>query len=215
MNASCRYTLNHYFYSVYPDTWEDCEGEDFKLVLLDPDGSDTEEWERIESKFLQTMPNVSFLKIERVQNKPLWRKYQHCSHRMYQYDGVLNEKLLFHGSRRTNPKEIYKGDDGFDIRCSNSGMWGRGSYFAANASYSDGYAHVVKGFKKMLAAWVLTGHSMKSDPHSYHRPPQRHIPGSAIDRRYDSVNGLTGGSRVYITYDNEHAYPAYLITYKA
>ena len=32
--------------------------------------------------------------------------------------------------------------------------------------------------------------------------------------RYDTVNGTTGGSTVYMTYDNLKAYPAYLITYK-
>ena len=36
---------------------------------------------------------------------------------------------------------------------------------------------------------------------------------TSIKRRYDSVSGDTGGSKVYITYDNDKAYPAYLITY--
>ena len=32
--------------------------------------------------------------------------------------------------------------------------------------------------------------------------------------RYDTVNGTTGESTVYMTYDNLKAYPAYLITYE-
>jgi hypothetical protein len=32
--------------------------------------------------------------------------------------------------------------------------------------------------------------------------------------RYDSVTGFTGGSKVYIVYSNNRAYPSYLITYK-
>ncbi len=32
--------------------------------------------------------------------------------------------------------------------------------------------------------------------------------------RYDSVNGVTRGYTVYMTYDNDNAYPAYIITYK-
>lgn len=188
------------------------EDAEFKLVILDPE-MDEEEHDRIANSFLQTMPNVTFLRIERVQNKPLWRKYQHCSERMCD-DGILNEKLLFHGSSRTNPEKIYKGDVGFDPSFSNNGMWGQGSYFAANASYSDRYAHVVKGFKKMLAAWVLTGHSKESKPSRYERPPERHVPGSDIVRKYDSVNGSTGGSKVYITYDSHHAYPGYVVTYQ-
>ena len=31
--------------------------------------------------------------------------------------------------------------------------------------------------------------------------------------KYDTVTGHTGGSQVYMTYDNDKAYPAYLITY--
>ena len=212
------YTL--LIYSGYPSTWSNHEAdEDFKLVLLDPNEMDVEEYEQIEGKFLQTMPNVTCLKIERVQNRLLWRKYWDCSKRMLQFCGILNEKLLFHGSSNTNPQEIYQGDAGFDMRFSNNGMWGRGNYFAVNAAYSNGYAHAVKGFRKMIAAWVLTGHCKESGPRSYQRPPERedvNMPGSesTIRSRYDSVSGSTGGSKVYITYDNEHAYPAYVITYK-
>ncbi len=138
---------------------------------------------------------------------------------MLQFSGVVHEKLLFHGSSCTKPEEIYKGDAGFDMRFSNNGLWGRGNYFAVNASYSNGYAYVTKSFRKMLAAWVVTGHSKESPPRQFWRPPKRESDGrlgseSAIDSRYDSVTGCTGGSRVYITYDNEHAYPAYIITYQ-
>jgi hypothetical protein len=31
--------------------------------------------------------------------------------------------------------------------------------------------------------------------------------------RYDSVCGVTGGSRVFIVYENGRAYPEYLVTY--
>jgi hypothetical protein len=41
-------------------------------------------------------------------------------------------------------------------------------------------------------------------------PPQ--IPGT--DDLYDSVNGMTMGSKVYMIYVNDRAYPDYLITYK-
>jgi len=32
--------------------------------------------------------------------------------------------------------------------------------------------------------------------------------------RYDSVGGFTNGSNVFIVFDNNKAYPAFLITYK-
>lgn len=39
------------------------------------------------------------------------------------------------------------------------------------------------------------------------------IEGEAV-KRYDSVNGTTGGSQIYMIYSNRKAYPEYLITYE-
>ena len=106
------------------------------------------------------------------------------------------------------------------MRFSNTGLWGRGNYFAINASYSDIYAFKIGSAvpcKQMLAAWVLTGHSFNSEPKYFTHPPYRNSDDAtegSVRRRYDSVNGTTRGSKVYITYDNTLAYPAYLITYE-
>ena len=106
------------------------------------------------------------------------------------------------------------------MRFSLDGMWGRGNYFAVNSSYSHKYAfsHMHDGVFKMFAVNVLTGNSFFSE--SNHRQPIKppflesaDSSSTAIQCRYDSVYGNTGGTRVYMTYDNEHAYPAYLITY--
>ena len=34
-----------------------------------------------------------------------------------------------------------------------------------------------------------------------------------LDERYDSVNGSTGGSDVFMIYTNKKAYPEYLVSY--
>eukprot|EP00349_Pseudokeronopsis_sp_Brazil_P008676 CAMPEP_0202969580 /NCGR_PEP_ID=MMETSP1396-20130829/15370_1 /ASSEMBLY_ACC=CAM_ASM_000872 /TAXON_ID= /ORGANISM="Pseudokeronopsis sp., Strain Brazil" /LENGTH=44 /DNA_ID= /DNA_START= /DNA_END= /DNA_ORIENTATION= len=34
------------------------------------------------------------------------------------------ELNLFHGTSKTDPKLIYEGKEGFDMRFSNGGMWG-------------------------------------------------------------------------------------------
>ena len=194
-------------------------------MLLDDEG---EEYERVAAEFHRTMPpvNAFIMRIERIQNKVLWKNYFHKSRLMYEFgDGVLNEKLLFHGSGQNDPELIYKGDASFDMRYSNKGMWGLGNYFAANASYSNGLAYTRKlnsaamQCRQMLAAWVLTGNSYSSPPNSALKQPpslprkDQLAPGE-VQRSYDSVNGSTGGSTVYITYDNTLAYPAYLITYE-
>ena len=186
-------------------------------MLLDDKDCDVEEYMFVSSEFESTLPpwQYEIERIERIQNKLLWRRYFDCAKRMFDYNGgVVKEKTLYHGTRSKNPTEIYRGDAGFDMRFSNHGMWGKGNYFAVNASYSDNYSHPCAGGRRqMLVAKVLTGYeyTCSSDP-SLTKPPFREAAGS-IRRRYDCVSGTTGGSQVYITYENDRAYPAYLITY--
>ena len=52
----------------------------------------------------------------------------------------INEMELFHGSSSTAPEEIYKSEEGFDMRFSHKGMWGQGNYFAVSAKHSCSYA---------------------------------------------------------------------------
>ena len=167
-------------------------------------------------RFTQTLPHCHIERLERIQNKLLWQKYMDCAKRMIQYNnGRLGEVTLFHGTRTDDPKLIYEGDSSFDMRYSQNGMWGQGNYFATNASYSDGYSHQVGSYNQMLVAIVLTGFSYFSQPNNKIRqPPFREGRHEGIQYRYDSVSGVTGGSKVTITYENDRAYPAYLITYK-
>lgn len=123
------------------------------------------------------------------------------------------EKMLFHGTRATDPIFIYKGAEGFDMKFSNGGMWGQAIYFAQNASYSDQYAHeTFSKEKQFFYARVQVGRyiELPSNKTLKYCP---NIAGSTTER-YDSVKGQTGGSDVYMIYTNAKAYPEYLITYK-
>ena len=189
-------------------------------ILLDSLVQGKDEFCKISAHFSQSMSNVrcEIRQVERIQNKPLWGKYMDRARQMMEYDQALGEKALFHGTRKLKPEEIYQGDTSFDMRFCEQGMWGRGNYFAVNASYSNKYAHIEGGVRQMLMAYVLTGRTYECNPDSsLTKPPFREGQGTqdngAVQRRYDSVCGYTDGSMVYITYDNDKAYPAYLITY--
>ena len=175
-------------------------------------------------KFTTTMPNVNIVSVQRVQNQYLWEKFIHHKGMIEQKNGgQANEKELFHGTRGNNPRQIYDSEEGFDMRFSASGMWGQANYFAVNASYSNNYAYTLaNGQRQVFLARVLTGASYYCLPNNALRMPPK-IPsyttsaGTAVqlsELRYDTVNGTTGGSIVYMTYDNLKAYPAYLITYE-
>ena len=134
----------------------------------------------------------------------------------------VNEKLLFHGTSQTPPSKIWQSEDGFDLRYCRRGMWGIGSYFAEKASYSDQYAYKYTTnliqCSEMLVANVLTGNSkeMLSNDLSRQltRPPVYiHATASNPEVLYDTVTGFTKGSRIYVLYKLDMAYPSYLVRY--
>lgn len=52
-------------------------------------------------------------------------------------------KVLFHGTRNTDPTEIVTKEWGLDMRYANeAGAYGPGIYFADNAAYSNTYAFI-------------------------------------------------------------------------
>ena len=179
------------------------------------------EWNKVESHFNTTLPSVAVLQITRLQNKWLWERYaQHKRRLEYKNSGNVNERELFHGTRNNDPRVIYEGEDGFDMRYSAQGMWGLANYFAVKASYSHSYAYAKSdGSRQMFLVKVLTGDSYSSAPNHHLRMPPEKQSGAGgklqfATPRYDTVTGNTAGSQVFMAYDNDKAYPAYLIQYK-
>jgi len=156
------------------------------------------------------------VKIERVQNKWLYEQYLQFKSKLVKKGSNLNETYLFHGSSTNPPVNIYHGLEGWDMRFSNAGMWGQGIYFAVNANYSGNYTYKAPEGKQIFYATVLLGDSIKLEPDNKLKmpPEKKNSNGQFIIDRYDSVEGFTGNSVVYILYANGFAYPSYLITYK-
>ena len=213
-----------------PPEWEP-HPEGKKVEVFDV-SHDSDEWAHVEELFNRTMLSHTIERITRIQNILLWERYSLSKKQLEnKYEGDANEMELFHGSRKNDPEDIYGGEDAFDMRHSEGGMWGKANYFAENADYSDGYSHsdcnlAVSSFsysnypllsstktkprKSMLLAKVLVGESFKSHPDkSIRMPPTKR----GRKEKYDSVSGTTCNCNVYMTYDNARAYPAYLITY--
>lgn len=200
------------------------------IELMDvPQGSS--EWNKILNRMQDTLPKVKLTSIQRIQNEHLWEKY--CLHKeRIGRKGTerVNEKELFHGTSSTSPENIYKSEEGFDMRFSQPGMWGQGNYFAESAKYSaSSYAYrketthkymfdILKyttSEKQIFLAKVLTGDSYRSLPDRALRfPPVKATSSSAETIHYDTVHGISpGGELIYITYSNDKAYPMYLISF--
>ena len=126
--------------------------------------------------------------------------------------GIINEKMLFHGTGSTQPRNIYRSEHGFDFRFSRETcLWGKGAYFAEKASYSAGsYCWREGNYSQILVAYVLTGHSAETRQDSRLTMPPLKL---SSEERYDSVHGVTGSTTIYIVYDHDKSYPAYLVTF--
>ena len=205
----------------YPQEWEDqLQAQTVKVFLVQQGNP---EWNKVDHLFKTTMPNSTIIQISRIQNTWLWQRYVFQRKRLgIKNGGNVNERDLFHGTSSNDPRVIYENEDGFDMRFSAKGMWGQANYFAVNASYSHNYAYATPdGAREMFLVKVLTGDSYDCPSNSsLRKPPMKESGPSASGEvsfaqvQYDTVTGVTNGSRVYMIYDNDKAYPAYLIKYR-
>lgn len=141
----------------YPPEWQD-QQTNLQLFTI----TSGPEYAHIEREMKHTLSSCKILKVERVQNKWLWEKYFSARYFLDKKNGHKNnEKLLFHGTRTTPPQLVYNGQEGFDYKFSDGGLWGRGTYFATSAVYSHAYAtQLPDGTRQILLAKVLVGDSI-------------------------------------------------------
>ncbi|RLW00162.1 hypothetical protein DV515_00009211 [Chloebia gouldiae] len=180
----------------------------FKLIELD---CSSEEYKKVKVDFQRTMPKAAIKKICRVQNPSLWELYQWQKDLMQKSNGgkAADERFLFHGTSKKDIDAICQ--QNFDWRiCGVHGtVYGKGSYFARDASYSDNYCGTDSNTKTMFLARVLVGEFTLGSSH-YVRPPMKDS-----QRFYDScVNNSTNPS-IFVIFEKQQIYPEYLIEYQA
>ena len=132
------------------------------------------EWKEVEKIFRRSM-DVEIKALFQIENKWLHESYLLYKKKLvYKNSGVVNEKLLFHGTVHTDPKlhVIYCSEVGFDVTFSKKGRWGHAIYFSEKASFANKYAHITAtGVRQLLLANVLTGFSYSSVPDDTLRLP--------------------------------------------
>jgi len=175
------------------------------------------EWKLISDYFYLTMPKEKdgkpinrITKILRYQNLFLIDNYEKklqtardVHHNIDFRNSIKYQKLLWHGTGNTNPNII--ADGGWKINyAGDKNLWGGGTYFASDASYSASYAYEDKntGNKQIFLAKVITGLG-------YHCPENKNI--KDIPKGYNSIVGWRHGSWIYVVYDNFLACPWYLV----
>ncbi|NXS21420.1 PAR12 polymerase, partial [Mystacornis crossleyi] len=172
----------------------------------------TSEYNRIKQLFHQTMKNYSILKIQRIQNPSLWKVFQWQKEKMKKENGgkEVQEKLLFHGTDVNSMKTICTQNFDWRICGSNGTNYGKGIYFARDASYSHIYCQATQQGYLMFVARVLVGDYVKGNA-TYVRPPRK-----CADRLwfYDSCVDDELNPSVFIVFEKHQIYPEYIIEYK-
>ena len=176
--------------------------------------SSSKEYQYIENKFLKSVAHsnstAKVIKIQRLENESKWVDYLQSKYMISQKRrGNVNEKILYHGHDESTINIIM--DQGFDFRMCSTGFYGQGTYFAVNASYSNGYATSNStGERRILMCRVVTGEPMevKQKNSTLTRPFD-----PTTNKMYDCVKGNPNGTE-YVIFDNKQSYAEYCIIYK-
>ena len=93
-------------------------------------------YDTISKRIRESYPNSCIVWIEENTNAQLSAAYENRKQEIQKMSAV-NEVQWFHGTREENITKI--GLEGFDPSYNKTSVYGKGTYFAKNASYSQGY----------------------------------------------------------------------------
>uniref|UniRef100_A0A8C4X846 Protein mono-ADP-ribosyltransferase PARP12-like n=1 Tax=Erpetoichthys calabaricus TaxID=27687 RepID=A0A8C4X846_ERPCA len=198
--ASFKAVPSYWDKTLLPDTGY------MKIALL----QSSEEYCKVKKHFEKTMYGFEITKIERIQNKALWEVFQWQKEQMRKTNNgkPVNEKNLFHGTELKNIDAICKHNFDWRICGTNGTAYGKGSYFARDAKYSNGFTGLSSP-KTMFVVRVLVGDSVEGKS-SYVRPPSKDG-GDAFF--YDSCVDNILNPSIYVVFEKHQIYPEYVIEY--
>ncbi|XP_018424918.1 PREDICTED: poly [ADP-ribose] polymerase 12-like [Nanorana parkeri] len=180
-----------------------------KVSVLENSG----EFSNIVKMFNKTVSGHVVKKLWRVQNPSLWQIYQWQKDQMKKKNSGIevDERQLFHGTDNANIDAICR--DNFDWRiCGTNGtVYGQGSYFARDASYSHNYTSKNNSVvaRTMFVARVLVGDFVVGDS-SMRRPPLKRN-GTQI---YDSCVDNIRDPSIFVVFEKLQIYPEYILEYE-
>lgn len=157
-------------------------------------------YDTISKRIRESFPNSCIVWIEENKNIHLHAAYENRKKEIAKV-GSINEFQWFHGTREENITKI--AIEGFDPAFNKTSAYGKGTYFARNASYSNSYmVPNAQGISFMFLCDVLMGkpcagrHSLEIETELYH---------SAIDNFQKPS--------ILVTPFKDAAYPRYIIAF--
>ncbi|XP_026515546.1 protein mono-ADP-ribosyltransferase TIPARP-like [Terrapene carolina triunguis] len=157
---------------------------------------------------------VLVLKIYRIRNDALWKKYssqkEQMSRGLLAQEKRLLERHLFHGTSADNVVPICQANFNPRLSGKHGAQYGHGSYFSCYASRAHIFALANRADRRhMFLAKVLVGKWVLGRP-GYTEPPVR----EPCKCRYDSCSDNAHKPGVYVIFDNSQCYPYFVICYK-
>ncbi|XP_074757367.1 protein mono-ADP-ribosyltransferase PARP12-like [Athene noctua] len=208
-NRSQNMTLSSF---VCPPQWDKSALPDIGFRLVQVSYS-SQEYQKIKMLFGKTMKDYFIHQMQRIQNPTLWQVFQWQKEQMKKLNKskYVDERLLFHGTSLSHMSAIC--EQNFDWRiCGTHGtLYGKGSYFARDASYSHDYCSSLDGRYSMFVAHVLVGDFVQGNP-EYLRPPPRT---SNSNRLYDSCVDDPTDPSIFVVFEKHQIYPAYIVEYSS
>ena len=193
----------------------------------------TDEWQFVQDHFGRKNFAKEITVIQRVQNPLAWNKYyfkRKCfadRNKQASADDSMekraNERWMKHGCRDkvidANGDVLFGGPDtiamagGLDWRFSGQGMYGQSAYTAEDTQYS--HANYRTNLPDGIHAQLFLVRVAAGDMHECAEHKTEYGALKIPPNGKDSVRGPVGGGHIAImVYDQDLAYPAYLITYK-
>lgn len=157
------------------------------------------DYDMISKRIRASYPDSCISWIEEITNHSVRTAYD--TRKALIFSGSNSEQLLFHGTSEEAVNNIAAG--GFDPAYNKASAYGKGTYFAKNASYSFNYMKSEKnGISFMFLCEVLVG---KSCLGSSNIP----INTSLYDSSVDNLANPT----IFVTPYADGAYPKYIIAF--
>ncbi|XP_067417809.1 protein mono-ADP-ribosyltransferase TIPARP-like [Emydura macquarii macquarii] len=201
----------------YPETWLPMAPElDCHTV---PMALNDRRFRVVYGLFHKSLPEAQYriVEVSRVQNRFLWDKYKckqsHMSWTLSPEQWQRNERHLFHGTAAGAVAAICKHNLDPRLAGKHAALYGQGSYFARQASYSHRYApRCEAGLHHLFLCKVLVGRSAPGQA-ALRRPPPLDPADPASDL-YDSCVDSLSDPQIYVVFDSDQCYPYFLIRYR-
>lgn len=179
-----------------------------------------EEKQKVVNFFLGSLDasKVQVVKVERIQNMSLWQSFavkrqtvlqreKDSKRAAEQYERVW----LFHGTIPDNVPKILQQGFNRSFCGRNACMYGKGIYFARDASYSSAKAYSTpddKGIQRMFLCRVIIGEYCQGAKDA---PAPKVREGHHL---YDTTVDNMKSPSIYVTYHDAQAYPEYMVYFK-